>query len=363
MLTRGFLLVSVIAVLASCCKQEASDEVMSYFKDTPSIVLAPENSVGLEQFDILVPIEIIRYKDSYIFRKGLSENYVDILTPERAVISCVKKGRGPGELTDVGSLQLRGDTLYVFGPSQKKLLALDIPGTIASQKQITLKEYQIENLDRKVSDQMVLPVNLQVVGEHFYGLGMFGDGSLYAELSRDGSIVSGIPGPMLEDSKLSSLDRNSLNMDAQMTVSPDGSRIAVAYSQIAAISFGYTQPTLTNLWFKVFYQPKLWYPDRAGFMVSYEKENKTTFQDMQAFDDVVYALYSGKNRVGDNENRANHCDHLLVFDWNGTPLRHFELEESIAGFWVEDDTLYGISFSPAAKLYQFKPVNAVPLSK
>jgi len=353
MLTRGWFLISVIVMLASCCKQEASDNVLACFADAPSVLASPENVIELDQYGIQIPTKLIHYKGSFIIRKGLSENGVDILTPEKKVIHCVKKGRGPGELVDIGSFQMQGDSLFVFGPSQKKMLILDIPGSIASQRQIVLDEYQIGSPDKEVSDQMIMPICLQCFKGRHYGSGMFGDGSLYAELSKDGAFVSGIPAPTLEDHRIGSMDRAALNMDAQLSLSPDGTRIAVAYVQIAALSFGYTYPELREQWSNLFYQPKLLYPDQPGLMVSYEKENLTTFQDLQAFNDSVYVLYSGKNRVGDQENNANHCSHLLMYDWNGTPLRYYELEEPIVGFWVENRMLYGVSFSPEAKLYQF----------
>lgn len=357
---RFFPFITAIVILGSCCKQEISDNVLSYFEDAPSVVATVESVIKLDQYGVLVPTKLIHYKGSFIIRKGLAENFVDILTPEKKVIACVKKGRGPGELVDVGSFQMRGDSLFIYGPSQKKLMVLDIPGSIASQKQITLEEYQIGSPDQKVSDQMILPVCLQYYNGHYYGSGFFGEGSLYAELSKDGMRAFGIPGPTLEDHRISSLDRAALNMDAQLSLSPDGTRIAAAYTQIAAISFGCTCPVLREQWSKVFYQPKLWFPDQSGLMASYEKENYATFQGLQAFNDCVYALYSGKNRVGDNENLANHCNHLLVFDWTGAPLCHYVLEEPIAAFWIEENELYGISFSPETKLYQFKQVKPVP---
>ena len=355
---RYFPFIIAIVILVSCCKQEASDDVLSYFEDAPSVVATVESVIKLDQYGVLVPTKLIHYKGSFIIRKGLSENFVDIFTPEKKVIACVKKGRGPGELFDVGSFQMRGDSLFIYGPSQKKLLVLDIPGSIASQKQITLEEYQIGSPDQKVSDQMILPVCLQYFNGHYYGSGLFGDGSLYAELSKDGALISGIPGPTLDDNRLSSLDRASLNMDALMSISPNGNRISVTYTQIAAISFACTYPALIEQWSKVFFQPKLWCPDQPGLMVSYEKENVATFQDIQAFNDCVYALYSGKNRVGDNENIANHCSHLLVFDWDGAPLMSYELEVPVAGFWMDEDSLYGISFYPNAKLYQFRSIQS-----
>ena len=348
-----------VALFVSCCKQETGDALLDYYENAPSSIMSLVDTLDLEQFGILVPTKIIIYKDSFIVQKGLSENHIDILTPERKIISCVRRGRGPGELTDIGSLQVQGDMLFVFGPSQKKLIVLDIPGTIAAQEQLILEENQLGSLDHKASDLMALPVRISYFKDHYYAVGLFGNGSLYAELSREGVFISGIPGPELGDNRLSPLDRWSLNMDALMSLSPDGTKIAVAYVQIAAISFAHTQPLLTEQWSKVFFPPRLWLPDQPELMVSYEKENVVTFRGLQATDSTVYALYSGRNRIGDEENKADHCVHLFAFDWNGAPLMHYELEVPVAGFWMDDDTLYGVSFYPCAKVYQFRPTQPV----
>ena len=352
--TWNSILICLAMLVFSCCSQEKDDTLLSYFKDSPSAVVPLESAIELEQYGILVPTGVMRYQGSFIIQKGLSDNFIDILTPERQTIHCVKMGRGPGELIDYGSSQVCGDTLFVFSPLQKKLLILDIPSTIMSHKQITLDEFQIGPSDNVISEQMVLPVRIQRFKDRFWAVGMFGDGSLCAELSRDGEFISGISGPDLEDSRLGDADRASLNMDALVSVSPDGSRVAIAYTHIAALSLGTTRPVLSKYWSELFYQPELWFPDQQGLMVSYAKENRVAFQGLQAFDDRIYALYSGKDRVNDNENKANHCSHLLVFEWNGKPMMRYELELPVSNFWMEGNTLYGVSFYPDAKLYQFE---------
>ncbi|SKC58915.1 TolB-like 6-blade propeller-like [Bacteroidales bacterium WCE2004] len=348
------LILFAMFLLLSSCHRQGTDGVLSYFDGVPTTVLKSVESYDLEQYGMLTSSQVIKYQDAFIIRQLKADNYVDILLPGDIVIPCVYNGRGPGEMILVTSVQAQGDSLFVFGPSQNKLLVLDIPGTIASKKQVVLEERQLGNQEMTITDNMVRPFSLQFTKNRMFGLGMFGDGSLYVELSWEGSVRTGVPGPQLEDSRLNSLAQRVLNTGTMMSISPDGTRLAAAYSQIAALSFANTQSKLTEHWSKVFYQPKLSFPETQGVIVAFDRENKTTFMGLQAFDDIVYALYVGKDRVTENLNDArDHGTHLLVFDWDGNPLKKYELDKSITGFYLEGTDLYGISYSPEARIYRF----------
>lgn len=350
---RHFILFAMLLLLASCHRQ-GTDGVLSCFDGLPTTVLTAAETCDLEQYGMLTSSQVIKYQDAFIIRQLKADNYVDILLPGDIVIPCVYNGRGPGEMLLVGSIQVQGNRLFVFDPSQSKLLVIDIPGTIASRKQVVLEERQIGSADRVIAQDMVKPFFLQLAENRMFGLGMFGDGSLCAELSPEGAFVSGIPGPPLEDSRANGVARQMLNTGTMMSISPDGTRMAIAYSQIAVLSFVSTQPGLNQIWSKVFFQPELSFPETSGILVSFSHENKMAFEALQTFNDVVYALYSGKDRVDETPDVApDHCTHLLVFDWEGHPLRRIELENPVVGFYLDGEDLYGVSYSPTARLYRF----------
>lgn len=353
-MVRRILPFMMIMLLASCVRQEASDELLSYFKSAPTVSIKPEEAIELDQYGILVPTWISRYQDSFIIKKQKADNSVDILTPDGTVIPCVKVGRGPGEMLLAGSVQVRGDSLFVYGLSEKKLVVLDLPGTIASGKQVMLDEREIAGAEQPTPGQMFMPVNVQLSGDRIYGVGMFSDGSLCAELSPEGTLVSSIPGAVLEDSRIDDMVRRVLNTAALLSLSPDGNRLAVAYSQIAALAFADTQPGLTGRWSKTFFQPSLWFPNEPGVVVGYNKDNTSTFQGLQAFNDKVLALYSGKNRENVEEDDPDHCRHLLVLDWDGKPLKSYELQEQIVSFYADGKDLYGLSYYPEPKIFRFE---------
>jgi len=353
-MNRYFFIMAIIT-LVSCQRPGSNDELLSYFDGVPTRVLAAEASDEIEQFGILAPNKISVYEGAYIIKKKKAENFVDILTPDGTVIPCVKKGRGPGELVDVGSIQMQGDTLSVYGRSQNRLLDINIPGTIASRRQQIFGERQVGLSDMKVSEQMIIPVYLQLSNQRIFATGMFGDKSLYVELSQSGAPIAGVQGPALDDSRIDDMAQRVLNASSIISISPDGNRIAAAYNQIAVLSFADTTPELRERWSKVFFQPSLWHPDNVqGVVVGYNRDGKSTFHDIQAFNDAVYILYSGKNHEIDNEEDPSHCNHLLVFDWDGNPLKKYELKDAIAGFYVDGNVLYGVSSNPSSRILRFR---------
>ena len=353
-MVRKILPFMMIMLLASCVRQEASDELLSYFRGAPTVSVKPEESIALDHYGILVPTWITRYQDSFIIKKQKADNFVDILTPEGNVIPCVKMGRGPGEILLAGSVQVQGDALYVYGLTEKKLLVLDLPGTIAAREQVLLEERQMGSGKQTVSDEMVMPVNLQLYKDRIYAVGLYGDGSLCAELSQDGALISGIPGAEIEDSRVDDMARRVLNSGALLSISPDGSRIAAAYSMMAAMSFADTRPELTMRWSKTFFQPSLRFPNIEGAVVGFGKDNVTAFQGLQAFNDKVLALYSGKNRENVEDDDPDHCRHLFVLDWDGKPLKSYELQEQIVSFYLDGEDLYGLSYYPEPKIFRFE---------
>lgn len=342
-----------VALFVSCGRHETSDSVLSCFDRIPLVRLVPEETIDLEEYGILDPVGIDCYDGALVIRKWKSENLVDILTPEGRLVHCIRKGNGPGELVDIGSLQVLGDTLLAYSPTQQKLLSIDLPATIASQRQFVAGERRIGMAERRISGQIALPFYLQCTRDgRTFGAGMFEGDCWYAEISDGGDIKNGVPGPRIDDERLSEAGKKVLNTASLLSVSPDGSRIAAAYTHIAAVSLGNTVPELHESWSELFYPPHLWFPDQPGLTVGYERDNPATFLGARAENDTVFLLYSGKVRGEDGEDR-DHGSHLLGMDWDGHPRYRFELDVPIAAFCIDGSDLYGVSFFPSAKVCRF----------
>ena len=72
----------------------------------------------------------------------------------------------------------------------------------------------------------------------------------------------------------------------------------------------------------------------------------------------IYVLYADKTRKNKNENKENErCSNLiLIFDWNGTPIKYYKSDVDLYQICVSEDnqTLYGVIMNPEAELVKFE---------
>lgn len=81
--------------------------------------------------------------------------------------------------------------------------------------------------------------------------------------------------------------------------------------------------------------------------IGYEKDkSKDGYFCPIAYNDEIYVLYSGKTYNPDKHDFNS--DHIFVFDWNGNPIRTYNLETPIFSFTIDPktNTLYGITNNP-----------------
>lgn len=72
--------------------------------------------------------------------------------------------------------------------------------------------------------------------------------------------------------------------------------------------------------------------------------------------DKVYVLYSGRAFSPDRSLSAYLLNHLLVFDLNGEPYKHYQLSTPIYTFTIDEihQVLYGLSFDPEYHLVKYQ---------
>ncbi len=170
--------------------------------------------------------------------------------------------------------------------------------------------------------------------------------SWYSYTDKDGNILSSVPA--LEYKELSGdFDtRISFLISSALTSSPDGTKACVANGIFPAISFSSVE------------NGKLTEYKRYAFPAVGVKENGVTqdwissFCRLQADGEHVYALYSG-NKFRGGSLPSWECQHLIVYDWSGEPVRHFFLSRNITSFFLEGHKLYCDSSYPDFNIYVY----------
>ena len=89
-------------------------------------------------------------------------------------------------------------------------------------------------------------------------------------------------------------------------------------------------------------------------VVTFSKNGKIGFCDIASDDNYIYLLYSGRVR-GEAGAKANHCQHILVYDWNGKPIKHILLEKPLFSmkYNASLNRIYGIGYEPEGCILEY----------
>jgi hypothetical protein len=81
-----------------------------------------------------------------------------------------------------------------------------------------------------------------------------------------------------------------------------------------------------------------------------------SFCEIVATNQYVYTIYAGKTREEHGLTDTFQGSHLLVYDWDGNPVRQYLLEKALyaMGYDEASKTIYGISYDPEGVLIEYK---------
>lgn len=83
----------------------------------------------------------------------------------------------------------------------------------------------------------------------------------------------------------------------------------------------------------------------------YTKDTRLGYVDVKVTNKYIYALYSGKELFFQNKYP---CKDIYVFNLNGTPVKHYILNEGITNFDLRDEYIYGYYMGDKAnRLFKF----------
>ena len=157
------------------------DPLLSEFDKV--ICLEPTDSVDLEKDGILMPESVDVYGDWFVIRKTGGENNIVLLNPGTGEsIGCFKTGRGPGEVINIGSVQILGDSLYVYDVSRAETSVLDLGASIRERRQVLVRAAP----ESFSGGALLRPFRLYRYPGGVMVAGLFDDGTWYASFDGEG---------------------------------------------------------------------------------------------------------------------------------------------------------------------------------
>ena len=343
-----------LLLVTACTMHSDKDLVLEDFSET--IRLAPADSIDLDAFDILAPDDVAVHHNGWlIVDKSMDTNVIDIINPESGKkIECFRKGRGPGEVLLIGPTQYSDGMLYVYDLSRKIYYTLDIEATIHAGTQVLQREFKLSS-DDDGQGSFNKPYFLFRGPKVIMATGIFTEGLWYGMMDDSlAKIKSGVPLVEYQTTRnMSEATRSAFQLSSYISFSPDGRRGVCAMLDCGTFSLFETDGnTVTEYFRKIYYEPKLIEPFGEIISPGHDKSNIDAFYDAAAVSDRFYLLFSGKP-VGDRETPSSECSHLLVYDWDGNPVRRYELEKAINSIHLKDNRIYGTTSTPSAKIFVY----------
>ena len=173
-------------------------------------------------------------------------------------------------------------------------------------------------------------------------------------LDKNGKIKSGIPLIEFKSTKnLTDTELSAFQLSSLISVKPDGSQGICAQVFCGAFSiFDIEGEKLNEKIRKIYYDPKFHPSDGTMISPRHDRENVEAFYGAKSTDDYIFLLYSGK-AIADRSDPTYECRNLLVYDWNGNPVKRYELKNSISSIFISGDTVYGVTSVPNGAIYAY----------
>lgn len=334
----------VITLLSIACQNEKYKNSNEFDNDSLSY---SKELVGETVIDSLLFPSKLYYNNSLLYLvEDNSPQMIHIFNTETKenVGKIVSKGRGPEEMINIGSVQ--------FIPGSDNFWVLDSPSKILAEYKYALDEHhlvqQIKLEDVGAFNPLIIPsFGILANSRQTKPMGRFflfnNDGTIQKTEGEYPSYGKEIPDMMKADAFLCISD-----------VKPDFSKVVLAYMMTDLIEIYNNQGHLL----KRVHGPDHFFPQiktekiNDGFSFAPTSESKDAYVVVKAGSEEIWTLYAD----GKQPSRDYHHSTLLVFDWEGNPLRKYKLDKPIFYFDIdwENKVLYGLSHSPVPSIIRYK---------
>ncbi|MDR0989280.1 MAG: TolB-like 6-bladed beta-propeller domain-containing protein [Prevotellaceae bacterium] len=138
-----------------------------------------------------------------------------------------------------------------------------------------------------------------------------------------------------------------------IAVKPDRTKIVCVTANAGVLSIAECTPDTLIERIQIRYVAPDLIRDQQVIIV-HKREAPVQFCDVACDNNRIYVWYSGRS-MKDSDMKSHHCHHLLVYDWQGNPIRRFYLEKALyaMGYDEKRKVIYGIAYDPEGCLVEY----------
>jgi len=336
---KWFFMIALIAMCCACGVREYNTFDFEIFEDFPSEANLVKEEIVLS--DLLYPRGLVLIDSLLFINERQSDPMIVCYNTMTGVkTSFLRKGRGPGETTNLLNVVAYGDsmiqatvepeTLFIY--SADSIRNATLPTDIISLKaghygfstitKVGLRSliYIGKDVDNKKSNNTRFCIYDTKTGQV----------DCFGEYPIDDKSLKHIPA---EDFS------RPTAYQGEIIVKPDGSSAVAFY--FYAVGFDIIDIDKREITTSKFYQypgvTSSYIPEIGANAIRRVPKAHTGFIDSFVSNDHIYFLYSDKRF---EDSRYSSGKHILKYDWKGIPVGHYVLDEEIDTFTIDKDERY-----------------------
>jgi hypothetical protein len=339
----------------SSCEDDKRSDIDFLFSDVDSLrynrVLC-EDFIWGQPLDVLCLDSVIMVYDE---KSNINLFHLVSLNHPEEVLSFGRKGQGVNEFIMPFDIQVIGkNRIGVFDMMQKTLYGIDL-STVDKQND----DYSILAKDTLFGTIKMFPT----LYNSFVKLGFYEDCMLrlnYDEKQQE-KLYGEYPYKDMDEKKIENRIR-AMAYQGSICLNPYGDKFVFAVNRADIIYFYKVLPEeiILTKHYELSYPQYLPHADDKSRSASMAANNNRTFISVTTSNDYVYALYSGKS-MQESGTKSLEGNVIYVFDWEGNPIKKYNLNCPITHISVnnENSVLYAFSNMPDPQLIEFELMHPI----
>lgn len=323
----------IYALFLCYCLADCADNKQSHVnKDFPlSSNLAPNDSIDLEAMGLLLPFSVTSFDSCFIFSNVRVENRLSIVDKRNGkVVNTAYVGDGPDEILQylpVGS----NENKFLFADRVKgKIYDLELSGDYTYRQVMQLNDSINRFYSMAVLDSTTI-----------IGTGMFDKGRFLIYNTTTGISIYEEEYPSnREIEPLLPYQKAALFAGTLIAVHPSKEKFVAAYKGLIDFYAITENQLLTSVAHKNYHFPLFSIPEK-GPVIAHKKEEITGFLSLSYDSSYVYLLYSNTSLLEKGSSTFS-GNIVLVYDWEGTPIKRYVLKNDILSIYVENNVIWGV---------------------
>lgn len=340
------LFLCILSIFTSCTPQLEEGTRKFSWSDFPNPIVLKGDSLAFNEI-MMKPVRVAVIDSFLLLKNSDVERFFHVfnLKTRKKVGERISFGIGPKEMLDPMWIMMSEDTLGVLDRNKRimeiypdhQLLLSD---TVSPVSRISFKEL------------LVNPVYLPGVG--IISSSFQSEEHKFALFDSEGNRLFYF-GDYPTVYKNSTVYEKGIAFMGDIAVKPDGSRWIMSHKAMDMIEI---YDNKLNLLSRI-QGPDGIFPKvkETNERIHREGISKEGYFFPIVTDEYIYVLYDG--RVYDRENPTRYLrDKLLVFNWDGEPIKYYKLSEGIFHFDIDEENgvLYGITDYPEFHIVSFSLV-------